>query len=38
VEIRYPSDQPTPTLDEAREALALAQRVRQAVVPLLSRR
>jgi HEPN domain-containing protein len=36
VEARYPSDLPEPTLDEAREALAIAARVRDAVLRQLA--
>lgn len=32
VEVRYPGDLPEPTLGEAREAVALAERVREAVL------
>jgi HEPN domain-containing protein len=35
VEIRYPGDQPEPTEEEAKEALELARKVRDAIVPLL---
>jgi HEPN domain-containing protein len=36
VEIRYPGDQPEPTVEDARQALELAQRVRDAARPLAS--
>lgn len=36
VEIRYPGDQPEPTANEARQALDLAQRVRDAILPLIN--
>ncbi len=36
VEIRYPGDQPEPTANEARQALDLARRVRDAILPLTS--
>jgi len=35
VELRYPGDRPDATADDAREALHLARRVRDAVLPLL---
>lgn len=35
VEIRYPADQPEPSVKEARRALELARKVRDAVMPLL---
>jgi len=35
-ELRYPGDRPDATPDEAREAVKLAQRVRDAILPLLS--
>jgi len=35
VEVRYPGDQPEPNLEEAREALELARRVRYAVMDRL---
>ena len=35
VDIRYPGDQPEPSLEESREALELAQRVQAAILPLL---
>jgi len=35
VELRYPGDRPDATPDEAREAVKLAQQVRDAVLPLL---
>ena len=35
VDIRYPGDQPEPTLAESREALELARQVRDAILPLL---
>ena len=36
VELRYPGDRPDVTPHEAREALKLAQQVRDAILPLLS--
>ncbi|MDY7011933.1 MAG: HEPN domain-containing protein [Planctomycetota bacterium] len=35
VDIRYPSEQPEPDLEEARKALKLVRQVRDAVLPLL---
>lgn len=35
VDIRYPGDQPEPDLEEAREAVELARKVRDAILPLL---
>jgi len=35
VELRYPGDRPDATFDEARKAVKLAQRVRDAVLPLI---
>ena len=35
VDIRYPGDQPEPSLEESREALKLAQQVRDAILPLM---
>ncbi len=36
VELRYPGDRPDASAEQAREALELARKVRDAVVPLLS--
>ncbi len=35
VDIRYPGDQPEPSLEESCEALKLAQQVRDAILPLM---
>ena len=35
VEVRYPGDQPEPDMEEARQAVNLAQKVRDAILPLL---
>ncbi len=35
VDIRYPGDQPEPDLEEARQAMDLARKVRDAILPLL---
>ena len=38
VDLRYPGDRPDATPDEAREAVQLAQQVRDAILPLLPQR
>jgi len=38
VDVRYPGDQPEPTVEEAREAVQLAQKVCDAILPLLPNR
>jgi HEPN domain-containing protein len=35
VDVRYPGDQPEPNLEQARQAVALAEKVRDAILPRL---
>ncbi len=38
VDIRYPGDQPRPTLQQAQDAITLARRVRDTILPLMPTR